>query len=78
MAPGVCEALADPKRLPDQHRSLVSTLAVSLQRGDGGRLDPQNRVVEAVFVDHGGHALNAEVSLQQADRVHRFSSTTPS
>lgn len=41
----------------------VSMLALAPQRGN------HDGVVEAVLVDHGAHALNAEVSLQDVQRV---------
>ena len=49
---------------------------LALQRGDSSLLYPQHAVVETVFVDYGGHALNTEVSLHQAAEVERFSSQT--
>lgn len=56
--------------------SVFSVLASALQRGDGSLLYPHHGVVETVFVNHGGHALNAEVSLQQAAEVQRLSCRT--
>lgn len=47
----------------------VSTLALALQRGHSSALHPQQGIVETVLVNHGGHALNAEVSLQQLQHV---------
>lgn len=53
----------------------VSLLALALALQRGGRLDAQHGVVETVLVDHGGQTLNAEVSLQQ---LQRLSCRTPS
>lgn len=40
-------------------------------------MDRQHRVVEAVFVDHGRHALNAEVSPHKDAEVQSVSGCTP-
>lgn len=54
------------------NRLRVSVLALALQCGHGGLLHPQHGVIETVFVDHGGHALNTEVSLQQTAELQHI------
>lgn len=66
MASGIWSLAPEALKLQSLH---VSTLAC---------LSSQSGVVEAVLVDHGGHALNAEVSLHEATKVQDLSSWTPS
>lgn len=50
----------------------------ALQSRNSSLLDSQHGVVETVLVDDGRHALNAEVSLQQAAEVQLLRSGAPS